>query len=375
MRLFTIDDFTIYCMLKIIVNAFALRYSGALAIYRQFISHLPEYVNGNQYYIFVDPSVEQPAIDGVTYIHIDNHSWKHRIMWELGGFTKWLYKNHIEPDVVVSLQNTGVITKYRQVIYYHQSLPFYSRKWSLFKTSERIMWLYKYVYPYFVKSTLSEQTEVVVQIPFIKRNFVARFHIEAKRVHVLFPDVEQININSIEASNLDMRYIHFLYPATPVPYKEHKTLIEALNVLKKRNSDIFDKIKIHFTLSNGDLVMIDNLIKRYGLEKQFIMEGRMSHDKLLSLYKASHGVLFPSTIETVGLPLLEGAAFGLPIIASDLDYAHEVLQGYSGVVFANPYNYNVWADEMEKVCFHLHKYQPLPYQESNWGKFFRLIEG
>ena len=65
----------------VIVNAAALRSSGALSIYRQFITHLPKGVNGNRYYIFVDSSVDQPVIEGVTYIHDDNHSCRHRISW------------------------------------------------------------------------------------------------------------------------------------------------------------------------------------------------------------------------------------------------------------------------------------------------------
>jgi len=39
--------------------------------------------------------------------------------------------------------------------------------------------------------------------------------------------------------------------------------------------------------------------------------------------------LFPSYIETFGLPLIEAAAFGLPIGVANEAYAHEVLKGYN----------------------------------------------
>lgn len=76
----------------IIVNTSALRSSGALAVYHQFIAHLQCYVGSHRWIIFVDPSVEQPIIDGVTYISDGNHSWRHRIAWEHGGLKRWLKK-------------------------------------------------------------------------------------------------------------------------------------------------------------------------------------------------------------------------------------------------------------------------------------------
>lgn len=357
----------------IIVNASALRTSGGLSIYRQFIVHLPKHINESKYYIFVDSSVEQPAIDDVIYINDDNHSWRHRIAWEHGGLKKWLKQRNIIPDVIVSLQNTGSITECKQVIYYHQPLPFYFRKWNLLKAEERVMWLYKHIYPLFVSSTLNDKTDVVVQIPFIKRGFCKKYKFAEDKVHVLFPDVEKIETDKIVAMNLSTDCFHFIYPATPLPYKEHKTLVKAARILRQSNPLLFAKIRIHFTIPIGEYPLLEQLITECGMGEQFIFDGIMSHESLLSLYKASQGLLFPSTIETLGLPLLEVAAFGLPIIASDLDYAHEVLNGYEGVMFAKTENYEKWADLITRVCEEAPTFEPLTPKESSWGKFFELI--
>lgn len=357
----------------IVVNASALCNSGALTIYCQFISYLRFYAGGHRWIIFVDPFVEQPIIDGVTYISDGNHSWKHRIAWEHGGLKKWLKQRNIIPDVIVSLQNTGSVTDFRQVIYYHQPLPFYSRKWDLFKAKERVMWLYKHIYPFFVSSTLNDKTDVVVQIPFIKRGFCEKYKFAEDRVHVFFPDVEKIEIDKIIAANLSADFVHFVYPATPLPYKEHKTLVEAVSVLRQNNPAVSGKIRIHFTVPIGGYPFLERLIADHGVSEQFVFDGVMSHERLLSLYKASQGLLFPSTIETLGLPLLEAAAFGLPIIASDSDYAHEVLHGYEGVIFAKAENYQKWADLILRICEEIPTFEPLIPKESSWGKFFELI--
>lgn len=360
-------------MKNVIVNTSALRNSGALSIYRQFIFHLSEYIDGNKYYIFVDSTVEQPPISGVTYISDDNHSFRHRIAWEHGGLNRWLKQRGIKPAVIVSLQNTGTVTKCKQVIYYHQSLPFYPRQWNPFKAKERLMWLYKHIYPLFVQSTISRKTHVVVQIPFIKRGFIKRFNIDPEQVHVLFPDVERIDVSIIQPLYKEDRNIHFLYPATAFPYKEHSTIVKAIALLNKHSPQIATRVRIHFTISASDYPKLWWMIERLELKDQFIMEGYMSHDKLLSLYKSVDALLFPSSIETLGLPLLEATAFGLPIIASNLDYAHEVLDEYQGVVYADCFNYKLWAKEIEHICLCPQKYESLPPKESSWKEFFKLI--
>lgn len=361
--------------MNIIVNASALRSSGALSIYNQFIAHLVHNVRGNNYYIFVDSKVNRPNISGVVYLIDNDHSWLHRIIWDFYGLAKWLKLNNIIPDIVVSLQNTGVKIKCKQVIYYHQPLPLFDRKWNFFDDAERVMWLYHKFYSFFVKKTLNSNTEVVVQIPYIKKQFAKKFSFDPKKIQVLFPDVESINIERIKGATFDNRYVHFIYPATASPYKEHKTLCESLKLLKIINYNAFSKIKIHLTIKSGENVAFDKLLINYDLSDRFVMEGRKTHSELLSMYKASQCLLFPSVIETLGLPLLEAAAFGLPIIVVDLDYAHEVLKKYKGAFYVESYNYRLWAKMIESVCMNIKYYKPLSQQrKSSWDSFFDLIE-
>ena len=358
----------------VIVNAAALRAGGALTIYRQFIGHLPENIGDNKYYIFVDPSMEQPVIDGVTYIHDANHSKLHYIQWSLFGLNRWLKCHNITPSIIVSLQNVCTVTDCKQVVYYHQSLPFYKKRWSFLKASERTMAFYKYIYPYFVKCTLSANTEVVVQIPFIKKGFVDKFKCNPDKVHVMFPDVERIDVQKIEPHKFNDGMFHFIYPASSIPYKAHRTLVNALAILKAKNATQAEHIRVHLTFREDEYQALYKYIEEQNLCRQFVFDGGMQHERLLTYYKGADGLLFPSTIETLGLPLLEAAAFGLPIIAADLDYAREVMYDYEGVRFVECYNYEKWAAEIERVCTAPQKYQPLKPKDSSWKDFFALID-
>lgn len=359
--------------MNIIVLATASRHGGALSIYRQFLKYLPNYTKDNKYYLFIDSSMDQPSIEGVEYIFDDNHSWMHRILWDFNGLSKWLKVNHIQADVVVSFQNTISKTKSRQVIYYHNSIPFYPNKWNPFKGKERVMFLYKHIYPLFVKLSINDKTDIVVQIPYIKKGFVKCFGINEDRVKVMFPDVEKIDSASVLIYDFKQGFYHFVYPAIPEPYKEHKTLVYSLSLLKQRNRELVNKIKIHLTFAKEDFPNLLRLVEENGLVDNFVFNGRVPYQQILSMYKGSCGLLFPSTIETIGLPLLEAAAFGKPIVASDLQYAHEVLNDYEGVKYIDHKCYKGWSEAIENLCKYEKIYSPIQGKESSWPLFFNLV--
>jgi len=354
--------------MNVVVLATASRIGGALTIYKQFLEHLKDEIGNDKYYILVNEAVPKPTIEGVQYFVIDTTSTKNRLLFDFYSGKKMMKEKGFAPDVIISLQNTGLFhSNLSQVIYYHQSIPLYPQSWSLFKKKERTLFYYKYIYPFFVKCTRNKKTQYVVQIPFIKKGMVEKFHVPANHVHTMFPDVEDINADAIEAFNWGDGNIHFLYPANGSSYKMHITLIKALKQLNDK------RIKLHLTIAKGAYPVIDQLITDAGLDESIIRDGAISHSQLLSMYKGSAGLLFPSTIETIGLPLLEAAAFGTPIVAADVDYAHQVLGSYEGVEFVNPYEDYKWAEAIKTVINTPKRYQPIERQKSSWPRFFELV--
>ena len=354
--------------MNIVVLATASRVGGALTIYKQFLNHLRNEKGTDNYYIMVNKTMPMPEMDNVIYIVVDTTSILSRLFFDFYQGGKLLKVNGILPKVLVSLQNTGLFRSgLPQVIYYHQSIPLYPQKWSLLKKEERILFYYKYIYPFFVNITRNKKTHYVVQIPFIKKGMVEKFHVPANRAHTMFPDIEDIDVRAIRPYNWDDERTHFLYPANGSSYKMHVTLINAFRTLKNK------KIRLHLTISKGEYPIIDNQIEEAGLEEIIIREGAMSHQQLLSMYKASSGLLFPSMIETIGLPMLEAAAFGIPVIAADVDYAHQVLCGYEGASFVNAFDVKGWVDNIQKIKDNPQRFKPMKKRGSSWPDFFELI--
>lgn len=359
---------------QIAVLSSATRSSGSYMIYKQFINHLKNRHNEYKYYIFVDSSMYQPQIEGVEYIHEDNHSWLRRIYMDRMGWKRILLKKGVKPDLIISFQDTAMVTKLPQILYFHTPLAFYPNKWNPFKRTERVMWLYKHIHPYFVSTTLNKRTNVVVQIPFIEKAFIKKFNWPKNRIKVLFPDIENIDIDSLQNNVFNDDKFHFIYPATPIPYKQHLTIANAIKLIKINNPNIGNKIRVHFTIQEHEFPPLLDFIRKNKLKEQIVFEGKIEHEMLLNMYHSSIALLFPSTIETLGLPLIEAAKLGLPIIASDLDYAREVLDGYLGVSFLGSNDYMKWANAIETLCIKQPRFNSFCDRHSSWPQFFELID-
>ena len=60
-------------------------------------------------------------------------------------------------------------------------------------------------------------------------------------------------------------------------------------------------------------------------------------------------MIFPSKLETWGLPISEYKETQKPMLLADLPYAHETVGTYDKVAFFNPYKAEDLADKMVKI--------------------------
>lgn len=363
--------------MTIFVIATTLQAGGGITIYKQFLSHLSKYIGQNKYWIFINPMLPKVAIEGVTYISFPLQSKLKRILFEGKLLQNEIVKLGVNPDVVVSLQNNGYkkIGGSKQIVYFHQSLPLYPGVYNPFKRTERTLFNYKHIFPRIVKRTWAKNTQFVVQTPIVKKRFVSYFSVPMENVRVCFPDIEKVNVIQCKTYNWEDNKKHFVFVGDDSKYRNGCTLAKAMGILSKQNPALAEDIKIHVTSSAEKAPIMYNEVVKNGVSEYFVFEGIIKHDILLSYYKAAAALVFPSSIETVGLPLLEAAAFGLPVLAADVDYAHEVLNGYDGVVYTDVHDYEAWAKNIVAFSINHKRYKPLPQErESDWGVFFDLIK-
>jgi len=107
------------------------------------------------------------------------------------------------------------------------------------------------------------------------------------------------------------------------PHKNFEILIDVFASFRKElaNTACF------FTVGAGEnsaTVAMQCEIKRLGLGNQIVLLGHVTKEELGHYYRSMDALIFPTLLETVGAAHLEAMHFGLPVIASDLDFAHEI---------------------------------------------------
>lgn len=359
----------------IFVNATSATVGGSLTILNQFVNNAIEYKNKNKiFYVFVPENCRLKSYDNLFIIPIKAKKYLDRINWDVFGIRKWAKKNKIRPNLIISLQNTAVRFKnVKQIIYLHQPLP-YSKEssWNLFKKDERKMWFYKYIYKMVIDLSIDKDDYIIVQTSWMKEALIKDNRYKEENIVVLKPTINTIDIKNIKEINKKDNKKYFFYPAANYKYKNHLIIIEAIKIIKNTKCELLNNIKVVFTLDeNSDIY---SKVKSNGLEKNFCFLGKISYETVLRYYKTCNIILFPSYIETFGLPLIEAASFGKKIIVSDCHYSKEVLSGYELAKFIRFNNPVEWANE---IIESIGVYKEKPMQTTNengWKRLFDLID-
>ena len=119
---------------------------------------------------------------------------------------------------------------------------------------------------------------------------------------------------------------YLLTVSTVSAHKNFEVLLEGY-AAAARGSDSFPDLVIAGAIADRPLYMrLECQILALGVAKRVHFVGRMPHGELAALYRHAVAFIFPSRLETFGQPLLEAAASGAPIIASDLPACREVCQ-------------------------------------------------
>lgn len=275
--------------------------------------------------------------------------------------TEWHEVNKVldnfVPNIVISMPNMRVLgCKWKQAVYMQQSLPFQKiKRFSFFKKEERACAFRQHIQGCLIRRSLKKSEMVFVQTEWVKCALEECLH-NRTVIKIGYP-ADQIDSSLvIRAKKLNSE---FFYPASPYIYKNHQAIFDAIKILRKKG--YFPKI--YLTLDSSDL----------GTEISDAIEciGQQSKNQMRELY-ARTTLVFPSYIETVGLPLVEARAVGTWVIASDCPFSHEVLQGYPNCEYFTPFNATQLAECMERVITGRVVWRSIPYtgdtNENCWDK-------
>lgn len=295
---------------------------GALSVLQDFYHDIATSNDQSINWIFVlsTPSLKETANIRVLKFPWIKKSWGHRFYFDQCIAHK-LVKQY-EVDKVISLQNVAIPhVNCEQILYVHQSLPFVDYRFS-FKEN-KLLWVYQNIIGRFIMNSIKKAQHIIVQTEWMKTACIEKTNINSNNIEVLPPNIN-IEIKGYFEPN-ERSLSTFFYPANGAVYKNHQIIVDACRKLK---SLIDVKYDIIFTLNGDENKHIEELYRQVQEEQLPIrFEGTKSREEVFDLYTKSI-LLFPSYIETFGLPLLEARIHKGIIIAADLPFAHEILDGY-----------------------------------------------
>jgi glycosyltransferase involved in cell wall biosynthesis len=309
---------------KIVVNDIAASEGGALSILRDFYDEIISSGDQNQWvFLLGDHYLDSRENIEIIIFPDIKKSWLKRLKFDFFSGKKLI--NELKPDLYFSLQNTATLGVHcSQVVYLHQPLPYQKeKKYSFFRRKEVKYAVYQKIigkiYTFLLKKS---QANVIVQSEWMRENVR---HTVPNEIKVIVPKIVE-DINTVPKFSLD-RYKNqkekfFFYPSGYYPYKNQEILF---NAVEKLHNDGIVNFSVSLTI---DKKIIQN--RHFPPNIKFL--GNIDRQHVFELYSQSV-LLFPSYIETFGLPLLEAKILNCPIITAETEFSREILRGYPNAIY------------------------------------------
>ena len=258
------------------------------------------------------------AIPGVTFLEFP----KAKKNWFLRLYYEWFYfyglSLKLRADLWLSLHDvTPRVKAGRRVVYCHNPSPFYrislQEAWL-----DKKFFLFNSFYLYLYGAGIQNNNLVVVQQEWLRREFEQKFGM--RNVVVAYPKVH--SVKKLDCQRDPVKPFRFLYPSLPRVFKNFEVVCEGARLL---NSTIKGQFKVVLTLDGTENAYSAKLVDAFRSEPGIEFVGRLNRDQMLEQYSLCDCVVFPSKLETWGLAITEAKAFGIPVLAADLPYAHETV--------------------------------------------------
>lgn len=343
---------------------------GALSILNDFYEEISRSQDYSINWIFVlsKPMLEETQNIRVLRFPWVKKSWFHRLYFDHMIAPKLIKKFHV--DRVLSFQNVVVPhASVEQLLYMHNSIPFSTHKFRLGENWR--LWVYQNVIGRLIKTSIKKADKVIVQSEWIKRACVEQVSIVSDKIQVIPPKINTSVANFFTPKREFLST--FFYPASEYEYKNHRLVVKACAQMVAQGTNGFE---ILFTLNGDETAHIKRLfeeVQEKRLPIKFI--GHIPRDRVFDLYSRSI-LLFPSYLETFGLPLLEARMHRTIILASDCLFSHEILCGYENAHFFDPFDENKLCRLMSLLIFGEIRYKAgteLMFEFDQTGSIFDLV--
>jgi glycosyltransferase involved in cell wall biosynthesis len=321
--------------MKIVVSAINLRSGGTLSV----LLDVLKTVNQKQFekitFVFLISSKKLIPFETSSHIEfiefpVARSAYIVRLYYEYCYF--YFLSRKIKPDFWLSLHDTSpILHNTAQGVYFHNPTPFSKPELKELILQPKLF-LFKILYTVIYRFNIHSNNYVIVQQNWIKTRVVENYGIKDDKVIVAIPKIDfTLDTDSIFTDT--NQELTFFYPAFPRLFKNFEIIAGAMKTLENEG---IKNYRVLITI-NGRENLYSRYVKfKFRKIKNIHFTGLLTREKTIETLNNSKCLLFPSKLETWGLPLSEAIFLKKDIIVSDLDYAKATVGNYSNVSFFNP---------------------------------------
>ncbi|MHC8949286.1 glycosyltransferase [Sphingobacterium hungaricum] len=365
-------------MKTIVISAVNLIEAGTLAILRECLAYLSELAeDGNYRVIAVVYSKNLVNFSNIEYIETQwpKKRWVNRLWYEYVSL-KEISKNIGPVYLWFALHDTSpTVIAERRAVYCHNSYSFY--KWKLhdliFAPKIALFAIFtKYIY----RTNIHENTYLVVQQQWFREAMAKMFSFSSKNIIVAPPkSIEVLN----HQRNIQTNDIYsFIFAGSPNSHKNFEIICKASNILQNELGS--GKFSVYITVKGIENKYAEYLSNNWSKVDSLKFIGFQDRKSLFDYYNESNCLIFPSKVETWGLPITEFSAFNKPMLLADLPYAHETAAGSKLVSFFDADSPEALAIQMKKLISgdksFLKPVESKPIEEPtarSWKELFEIL--
>jgi glycosyltransferase involved in cell wall biosynthesis len=313
-------------------------------------------------------------VANVTYMEFPEvkSSWMRRLRFEYRTLRK--ISERLQPRLWLSMHDmTPNVTADIQAVYCHNPSPFYR-----FDLHEALLdpkfGLFTLFYRYLYRINLEKNDFVIVQQEWLRREFRSMYGI--RNVIVAKPTVSALSIITNKQDRSHGIPYRMFYPALPRTFKNFEVILTAARSLA--NSGFFG-FELFLTVDGTENRYAAEIKKKYADVQGVRWLGLLSRQRVFELYGTADCLIFPSKLESWGLPITEFKATAKPILAADLPYAHETMGDYPSSAFFDPNDADGLAEMIKRACLGEKVFAPsrghepeMPFAR-NWNELWPLL--
>lgn len=330
-------------MKNILINGLKAKAGGGKNIFDNFIKLLFESTSDHKYYVLTPDKHEYERFSKDNLVIVDV-----RTLFKINLFFPALYffelpilLRNLKIDLIFNFGDVIIPSKIRQVYFFDWANAVYPDKyiWQRMSASEfivskmKVFLIRKYINR--VKLTIAQTQNMANRL----KSFYGLTEV------VVIPTPVGIGFsqtNIYHDFNLPLGKKKFLFPASFSSHKNFEIIIPVGELIKKFDLPYIIVITIEGNVAKSFLKEINN--KKLDC---IINVGKVAGVNMPALYQQCDVLFLPTLLESFGLPYVEAMACRMPIITSDLDFAHDVCGDLAG--YFNPFDANSILSVMQNI--------------------------